>query len=401
MAQSTPSFPNPSPPVGAELANCVERARIIGPSIDQHADEIELTRRFPEPLLTELHESRLLRMFLPRSVGGDEAHPHHYLDAITELGRHDGSLAWNVFVANSSALIAAFLELDIAREIYADPRSLIAWGPPAKPRASAASGGYLVSGQWVFASGCRQAKWMGAHCLVTEPDGSLRLNAYGHPGIRTLLFPAHQAELIDNWNPIGLRGTASDGYRVTDLFVSERFSSTREEPDNRREAGPLYAFTQQGLYAVGVAGVALGLASAMLDEFKSLAQRKTPRGLARHATSPTIQAEVARATAKLGAGRAWLGETLDETYSSATDVSSIDIPTRAAVRLACTNAIHHALEVAVTSYRLAGVDAIFPGSPFERRFRDINTLSQQIQSRPAHFEAVGQVLLGEAPEVFY
>ena len=52
------------------------------------------------------------------------------------------------------------------------------------------------------------------------------------------------------------------------------------------------------------------------------------------------------------------------------------------------------------TYKAAGVDAIFPGSPFERRFRDIHTLSQQIQSRTAHFEAVGQVLLGRAPPGF-
>jgi hypothetical protein len=49
------------------------------------------------------------------------------------------------------------------------------------------------------------------------------------------------------------------------------------------------------------------------------------------------------------------------------------------------------------------VDAIFLGrSAFERRFRDIHTLSQQIQSRDAHFEAVGRVLLGIEPEgAFY
>jgi hypothetical protein len=48
----------------------------------------------------------------------------------------------------------------------------------------------------------------------------------------------------------------------------------------------------------------------------------------------------------------------------------------------------------------AGIDAIFPGSPFERRFRDMHTLSQQIQARGAHFESVGQILLGVPPEVF-
>ena len=55
---------------------------------------------------------------------------------------------------------------------------------------------------------------------------------------------------------------------------------------------------------------------------------------------------------------------------------------------------------AVGAALAAGVDAIFPGSPFERRFRDMHTLSQQIQSRGAHFEQVGQVLLGVPPEVF-
>jgi hypothetical protein len=48
------------------------------------------------------------------------------------------------------------------------------------------------------------------------------------------------------------------------------------------------------------------------------------------------------------------------------------------------------------------VDAIFPGTAFERRFRDIHTLSQQIQSRTAHFEAVGQILLGiDPPGTFF
>ncbi len=71
------------------------------------------------------------------------------------------------------------------------------------------------------------------------------------------------------------------------------------------------------------------------------------------------------------------------------------------MRLATTNAIHGAIETADWLYKSAGVNAIFPGSPFERRFRDIHTLSQQIQSRDAHYEAVGSILLGNPPAVFY
>jgi alkylation response protein AidB-like acyl-CoA dehydrogenase len=378
----------------------VARARELGAEIAAAADEIERTRRIPEALLGRLHHSRLFRMLLPRSAGGDETEPVVYVAAIEELARHDGSIAWNAFVANSSALIAAYLEPAVNRAIFADPRSTVAWGPPSASRASAVDGGYRLTGRWDFASGCRQAGWMGAHCHVLEADGALRLNRFGRPAVRTLLFPTEDATLLDTWRTIGLRGTASDSYSVDDLFVSEAFSTTREDPTLRRERGPLYAFTMQCLYATGVAAVAFGIARALLTEFITLASRKAPRGLGRLADNAVVQADVARAEARLGSARAYLIETLTTIHAHADEVAPIEVADRARVRLACTNAIQGATEVADFAYKGAGVDAIFPGSPFERRFRDIHTLSQQIQARNAHFEQVGQILFGASPEVF-
>ena len=378
----------------------VARARELGTEIAAAADEIERTRRIPEALLERFHDSRLFRMLLPRSAGGDETEPPVYVAAIEELARHDASIAWNAFVANSSSLIAAYLDPGVNRAIFADPRSIVAWGPPNASRARAVDAGYRLTGKWDFASGCRHARWLGAHCHVLEADGTLRLNRFGRPAVRTLLFPAGEATLLDTWRTIGLCGTASDSYCVNDLFVSEAFSSTREDPTLRREHGPLYAFTMQSLYATGVAAVAFGIARAMLSEFITLASRKAPRGLARLADNAVVQADVARAEARLGSARAYLIETLTAIYAHADDVAPIEVADRARVRLACTNAIQGAAEVADFAYKGAGVDAIFTGSPFERRFRDMHTLSQQIQARGAHFESVGQVMLGVPPEVF-
>jgi indole-3-acetate monooxygenase len=378
----------------------VARARELGAEIAASADEIERTRRVPGMLLERLHDARLFRMLLPRSAGGDETKPAVYVAAIEELARHDASVAWNTFAINSASLIAAYLEPAASRAVFGDPRSVVAWGPPNASRAHAVDGGYRLTGRWDFGSGCRQARWIGAHCHVVEADGALRLNRFGQPTVRTLLFPAEDATLLDTWQTIGLRGTASDSYRVDDVFVPEAFSSTREDPTLRRERGPLYAFTMQGLYASGVAAVSLGIARAMLSEFVALASRKSPRGLARLADNAVVQAEVARAEARLGSARAYLMETLTTIYALAGDVAPIEVADRARIRLACTNAIQGATEVADFAYKAAGVDAIFPGSPFERRFRDMHTLSQQIQARGAHFEAVGQILLGVPPEVF-
>jgi len=382
------------------LVNPLARVRELGPAIDAAADTIEKTRRIPEPLLTEVHDARLFRMLLPLSVGGDEIDPASYVRAVEMAASFDGSIGWCLSIANSTSLIAPYLDIEIARQIFGPSRSTCAWGPPNDCTARAVPGGYRVTGQWSFASGCRHASWIGAHGCVVEPDGSLRLNRFGRPTLRTWLFPVEQAILLDTWDTIGLRGTASDSYRVDDLFVAEEFSSTREDPELRREPGRLYAFPQQTLYSVGISSVALGLARGMLDAFIELACRKTPRGMVRLADSGVVQAEIAKCEAKLGAARAYLLDTLAEIYEAADSVAPIDIPARGRVRLAGTHAISTAVAVADYTYKAAGVDAIFPGSPFMRRFRDIHTVSQQIQSRDVHFETCGQILLGNPPEVF-
>jgi indole-3-acetate monooxygenase len=383
------------------LLDPLTRARGTARVIAAAADTIEQTRRIPEPLLTELHDARLFRMLLPLSVGGDEIDPATYVKAVETVSSFDGSVGWCLSIANSISLIAPYLDHDIAREIFGPPRSTCAWGPPNDCTAKAVPGGYRVTGQWSFASGCRHSSWMGAHGCVVETDGSLRLNRFGRPTILTWLFPTEQATLIDTWDTIGLRGTASDSYRVDDLFVSEEFTSTREDPELRIEPGRLYAFPQQTLYSVGIASVALGLARGMLDAFIELACRKTPRGMVRLADSGVVQAEIAKCEVRLGAARGYLLDTLDAIYEAADSNAPIDIPARGRVRLAGTHAISTAVAVADYTYKTAGVDAIFPGSPFMRRFRDIHTVSQQIQSRDVHYETCGQILLGNPPAVFF
>ena len=50
---------------------------------------------------------------------------------------------------------------------------------------------------------------------------------------------------------------------------------------------------------------------------------------------------------------------------------------------------------------LAGGTAVFTSNAFERRFRDIHTVSQQLQGRDDHFESVGKFLLGLEPDTTF
>ena len=66
---------------------------------------------------------------------------------------------------------------------------------------------------------------------------------------------------------------------------------------------------------------------------------------------------------------------------------------RIALRLASTWTIHQAAAVVDTAYHMAGATAVFSANQFERRFRDMHAIAQQIQARDTHYEDVGKAIL--------
>jgi alkylation response protein AidB-like acyl-CoA dehydrogenase len=360
----------------------LERARELGPELEAAAEEIERRRELPEPIVEALVERGLFRLLLPRSLGGAELPPAAYVQVIEEVATHDASTAWCLGQANGCTMTAALLDPEVAAEIFGDSRGIVAWGPPGPAEARAVAGGYRLTGTWSFASGSHHATWLGAH--VTLP-----------PAMRTLLFPKASAKFTDIWHVIGLRGTGSDSYTVTDLFVPESHTVLREAEPKLRQPGLLYAFSSSNMYSAGFAGVALGIARSTLDAFIELARDKIPRGAKRTLRDDNVvQSQVAQSEARLRAARAFLLGSLEQIWREIARSGRLTLDHNTTIRLASTWAIHQAKEVVDTAYHAAGATAIFENNPFERRFRDVHTVIQQYQGRQGHFATVGQVLLG-------
>jgi alkylation response protein AidB-like acyl-CoA dehydrogenase len=286
--------------------------------------------------------------------------------------------------------------------VFGAPHAIVAWGPPAGlAKAVVADGGYVVTGKWRFASGSANATWMGGHSTVCEADGKPRLDAGGKPVNRTMLFPKARATIHDIWHVSGLRATASNDYEVSGLFVPEAYTTWRDSVPDRRENGPLYNLPLLTLYGIGFSGVALGLAQACLDAFIKLAETKKPGG---GLGSPNVlrdnavvQSNVARATARLKSARAYLLQMLQEMWETSATTGKFSLEQRALLRVAITSAMDQGREVVDFAYHAAGATAIFEGSPFERRFRDMHTALAQGQAHLSNFEAAGQALMGIEP----
>jgi alkylation response protein AidB-like acyl-CoA dehydrogenase len=375
-----------------EAFGLVERARALAPLIAQEADETERTRRLTQPVVSALIESGLYRALLPQSLGGAEAPPEAFMQMLEEVAKADASTAWCLGQCSVCAMTAAYLDADVAREIFGKPSDILAWGAIAN-EVQVVPGGYRITARWDFASGSRQANWLGAHVQVVEADGKMRLKPNGTPEIRTIVFPATSATMHDVWDVIGLCGTGTDSYSVENLFIPENFAALRDDFTALREKGLLYRITTYTMFGLGFAAISLGLARATLDAAVDLARKKHSAGITAMRENSAVQGLIGRTEGNLRAARAYIYSTAAQAWHDLNQTGNLSEEHRAAIRLAATWTIHQAASVVDAAYHMAGATAVFRANGFERRFRDMHAIAQQIQARDTHYEDVGRNIL--------
>jgi len=376
----------------------VARARELGPALDAASNEIEQKRELPTTVLSLLGENGFFRLLQPASLGGAELDPMTYVRVVEEIARHDASTGWCVEQANGCSMVSAYLDGDVSKEIFGPSDGIVAWGPAGPAELRHVPNGFRLSGAWNFASGSHHATWLGAHVAVRDSDGEPMRTAEGGEVLRTLLFPKCAATITDIWRVVGLRGTGSDRYSVTDLFIDDRYTVMRPGTAPRH-SGRLYSFSSSSLYAAGVAAVALGAARGIIADLTELGREKTPRGgRQRLCENQVVQSQLAQAEARVRSARAFVLEAFSSAWDEAGERGQLSLEQNAMIRLATTWAIQQAREVVNTLYHAAGATAIFDDRPFERRLRDIHTASQQTQASQAHFETIGRVLFGLPPD---
>jgi indole-3-acetate monooxygenase len=386
------------------LADWLSRVAEAGPVAEAAAPEADRARKLSGDMMDALHAREMFRLLLPAALGGYEIRLPDYFRVMEALASYDASTAWCTCQGNCCAMTAGYMPLDVGQEIWGqDSRAVLAWGP-GKAEADVVDGGYRLTAKAAFASGSHHATWLGAHgSAVREADGSLRPGVGDKPEVRTLLFRADKTEIMETWDVMGLRGTGSDAYEVEDLFVPAAHSVVRATMfENRPSHGmsTLFAFPQMSVHAIGFAATATGAARGFIDAFIEMAQTKTPR---LHTTplrdNQVVQDDVARAEARLSAGRAWLMQEAEAAWQEVEDRGALSINQRNRIRLSATHAIHEAKGAVDLLYDSAGTSAVFADGPFERRFRDIHMIAQQIQGRKAHYRSVGAWMLGHDPDM--
>jgi alkylation response protein AidB-like acyl-CoA dehydrogenase len=268
----------------------------------------------------------------------------------------------------------------------AGPDVIMAAATPPTGVATPVEGGYRVTGQWPFASGCQHAHWFVGHCVVDdgrEPPG------------RMMVLPQRDFDVKDTWSVSGLCGTGSHDVVANGAFVPDELSFVIFGSEPSVDVPPLRV-PELTRAAIQIASVTIGVARGALDEILALALDKTPTFTeGTLASNPLFQNQFGEAETQLRAARMALHAETDIAWAKAQASAPFTPEERAHARGTATWATRTAAAVVNIAYQAGGSSSLYTSTPLQRRLRDALALTQHFTMKADTFTKVGAVLAGQ------
>lgn len=382
----------------------IAAVRALRPQLEAALASSDRDRQLPATVIEALRAAGVYRMFVPHALGGAQVDLQTFVDVVEAVSEGNAAAGWDVATSSFCAISAQALPRAGVMRMYGDGPDVVGAGSLANGggRAVAVDGGYRVTARWSFASGCLNADWMIGGTLQVFDGDAPRLGADGRQEMRFAFFPRDAVTIHDTWQVVGMRGTGSHDWSVTDAFVPE--SLTQLLAGLSSWPGTLYRLPRVLISAVHFSAVATGIARCAIDSLVELAKVKSP-GFERRTTASAIvlrervqvQEAVARAEVLLESARAYRSRIMAEIWATADAGEPVTVQQRARLRLAGTYAVESSVRVVDMMFSAAGTSAIETANPLSHCLRDVHVAAQSFVVSPLFYEHAGRVLLDLEP----
>ncbi len=338
----------------------VDRAAAVGATIAPFAEAHDRAGTFVTEAFDCLRDDGLLRIGVPRELGGEGATVRDLTAVQYELARHCASTALASAMHQHVVAFTAWryrrglpgAEATL-RRVADEGIVLVSTGGAdfTHPRGTATKvdGGFVVSGTKVFASQSPVGAAMSTMFAYDDPDRGRRVLNVAVP----MADPGVQ--VLDNWDALGMRGTGSNDVVVDRVFVAA------DKVLADRPHGVVDPALQVILSIAMpiISGVYLGLAATALDAAVAAAASRAADG--------TVQRQVGVMAHRVQVARWALDRALDEVGDDP-DPSEERMLAALTAKREITLA---AAEVCDLAIDVAGGAAFFKGSTIERCYRDV------------------------------
>ena len=370
--------------VASRRNDLIEAVRKISPILQQGAAESDRLGYLVGPSADALRSNGFWRMRLCRELGGLELPIVTQIEVLAALAAEDTSSAWCTMVANHGlAVVGGTMPGATVKRVFADglPSCSIVAAPGGV--ATPTDGGYILNGVWRLASTIHHARWVHASAYVDRDPSRLL----------PVVIPARDVELLDTWNVVGLAGTGSNDFALTDYFLSAEMAGREDDPFAQVRGEQRYDLVEvEHLESYEHLAFAIGVARRALRELRAVLT-KPPAG--RHiGDRELVQEQFGRSIVRLQAVEA-LAYSLYARIDAAAlgERQSWSEGERHLPRVLAAQASELALECVQLAFRRSGLAALHRPNILEKLLRDMSVAATHAVVDDSAFAAYAQHLV--------
>jgi alkylation response protein AidB-like acyl-CoA dehydrogenase len=334
------------------------------------APAAERSGRMTERQLEIVRQAGWFRMFVPKEYGGLQLPLPQALAVEEALAAIDGSLGWTVTLCSGAGLFAGFVGPELRELMFRNEALCIGGSGAPTGKAEVVDGGYVVNGDWHYATGAPHLTAFSTNCRITK-DGEPVKDGDGTEMIRSFLFLPDELRWRENWNVMGLQATASHSFSIENLRVPE-WRSFLIRPETAQVADPVYQYPFLQFAELTLAANFGGMALAFLECFE--------QGLSAHrgdGKRKSLRIDMLHtAKEELNALLLAFHTTAATTWEMMLGNGSIPADSLAAISAVSRGLAAGVRRIVTELFPYAGISAAAPDSRMNRIWRDLFTATQ-------------------------
>lgn len=352
----------------------MESAKKIGQLAEQEVLAADQNASLSQNVVDAIVEAGINRLIIPKEYGYPQIDFTTYADLIKEVGYYNLSAAWLTYFYSLHNAWVAYLPKHRMDEIYQDGGLLADIFAPVG-KAEKVDGGYILNGKWNYVSGINFSEWVSLGAIYF-PDGE------PSPERLALCMRVSELEVVQDWNPLGLRGSGSNTVIATNLFVPEdmviNFNdwTIHRKPQNL-EISEDYLYYNKPFFPafyMGFAAMSIGGAERVIEEFIDRTKKRVRMDGTHEGQSAKAQRVAAELSLQLKQAKGLLKEYIEMLENDQGQYSPGEYN---AIRV---QIVKNCLGIAIRATSSLGATALSKGNPLEVMTRDLLTISTHITS---------------------
>ncbi len=336
--------------------------------IRSNAAEAEQLGKLNAAGLEVVYKEKWFRLLVPAVYSGREISLPELVRLQEAISWTDGSTGWVVTLCSGAGWFGGFINTEAAKEIYASEEVCLAGSGAASGTAEQTADGYILNGEWNYASGAYHATHFTANCFINR-NGERLLNEAGEPLILPFVVDKNDVTLLPTWKYMGMVATGSHSFEIKDVHVPAN-RCFNIDPEHAQVEGKLYQYPfmqlAEATLAVNLSGMAVHFIDLCRDVF--LDRKGHPRVTA--SQTEMVNQTLSNQAKELDSARVALFNAVDVSWADTTRDNLKQVSKTSRILAATVRNVVSLL------YPYCGLKAADPTTEINRVWRDLHTAGQ-------------------------